>query len=210
MESGLNSSEEWLWNTLFKSGGSKLSLPTFHFSCHICSQQGVTELPFIVPLSKISKTFLSDTAELERGGAGHGPDFWRYWTVMYHADFSWSCGYSGLLIVTARTAVTFSIQVKTRSPKLLPSGWNISQKFNQSLWNYFFISHEMHFFTLIIFLQKAIKWCMKGREVTKLKGLRNNHLNYNDQLHCKQNPADSEIPYYSFYKLLLLVYLLPT
>lgn len=60
----------------------------FHFSCNICSQQGVTEFPSIVCLSKISKTFLSDTAELERGGDGYGPAFWRYSTVMYHTDFS--------------------------------------------------------------------------------------------------------------------------
>lgn len=50
----------------------------FHFSCNICSQQGVTEFPSIVSLSNISKTFLSDTAELERGEGGYGPDFWRY------------------------------------------------------------------------------------------------------------------------------------
>jgi len=55
---------------------------------------------------------------------------------------------------------------------------------------------------------------MKGREVTKLisEGLRNKHLNCKDQSHSffKLNPADSEIPYYSFYKLLLLVFLLLT
>lgn len=113
--------------------------------------------------------------------------FWRCWTDMDHSDFSWSCGYSRFLV-----------------------DWNISQKFNQSLWNYIFISHEMHFFTLIIFLQKAIKGCMKGREVTKLnsKGLGNNNLNYKEQLHSKCNSEDSEIPYYNFYEFLLHVLIL--
>lgn len=99
---GLNSSEEWLQNILFKLGVSKLSFTIFHFSGNICSQQGVTEFSLIVSLSKNSKTSLSDSAELERGGAGCGPHFLRYWTVVYHTDFSWSCGYSRVLVVTAR------------------------------------------------------------------------------------------------------------
>lgn len=50
------------------------------------------------------------------------------------------------------TAVAFSIQMKTYPPNLLLSGWNISQNFNQFLWNHIFISHAIHFLTLIFFL----------------------------------------------------------
>lgn len=98
-KNGLNSSEEWMWNRLFKSGGGKLSLFVFHFICSIFSWQGVTSFPLIMFLSKISNIFLSDTAELDKEGSGYGPEFWRYWTVIYHTDFSWSCGYSRLLVV---------------------------------------------------------------------------------------------------------------
>lgn len=100
-ERGLNSSEEWLQNTLSKLGVRKLSLTIFHYSGNICSQQGVTEFSLIMSLSKNSKTFLSDTAELQRGGAGCRPYFLRYWTVVYHTDFSCSCGYSRVLVVIA-------------------------------------------------------------------------------------------------------------
>lgn len=113
--------------------------------------------------------------------------------------------FKAFLVLTARPWLQWHFPSEGSFSRAITFRWNISQNFNQSLWNYIFISHEMYFFTLIIFLWKAIKWWMKGREVTKLnsKGLRNNNLNYKDQSHCKQNPADSEIPYYRFYNFLL-------
>lgn len=66
------------------------------------------------------------------------------------------------------------------------------------------------FWHWLFFSKKRFKWCMKGREVTKLnsKGLRSNNLNYKDQLRSKCNSAGSEIPYCNFYQLLLLVFLI--
>lgn len=59
---------------IIQFGRSKVSLFVFHASCSICSQGSVTE-SLTVPLRKICKTFLSDSAELERQGTAHGPDF---------------------------------------------------------------------------------------------------------------------------------------
>lgn len=90
--------------------------------------------------------------------------------IVYH--FSWSCGGSHVSGHSSKTTpVEFFIQVKAPSTKISFLGWNISQKFKLSLWNYIFISHEIRsffFFFLHIdyFFPKAIKRCMKEREVT--------------------------------------------
>lgn len=168
---------------IIQFGRSKVSLFVFHASKEVWLS------PWLCLSERFAKLFWVILQNWRGKELLMGLIFWRYWTAMYHSDFSWSCGYSRFLV-----------------------DLNISLKFNQSLWNYIFISHEMHFFALIIFSQKAIKWCMKGREVTALnsKGLRDNNLNYKDQFHSKWNSVDSEIPYYNFYKLLLLVFLILT
>lgn len=45
---------------------SKVSLPVFHFSYNSCSQKGVIGFPLLMFLSKVSKSFLNGTEELEK------------------------------------------------------------------------------------------------------------------------------------------------
>lgn len=80
--------------------------------------------------------------------------------IVYH--FSWRCGGSHVSGHSSKTTpVEFFIQVKAPSIKISFLGWNISQKFKLSLWNYIFISHEIcsfffFSFTLIISFLKQL------------------------------------------------------
>lgn len=141
---------------LFQLRVSTVSSPIFYFGCNNCSQQDVIEFPLLISLSKITQTFLSDTAELEKGeelfrGLIFGGIEWL--CIMLASPVAVVLSVSGSSS-KAMTAVAFSIQVKTHSSRILLSSWNISQKFNQSLWKYIFMSYKVCFFYIDYFFPK--------------------------------------------------------
>lgn len=169
---------KFLWTKAVKySNRERISLPIFHFSC---SQQSATECLLTVSLSQTSRTFLRDTAELERGGTHCVPEFWRYWTVLYHTDFSWLCEYSRLLVAIARPWLQWHFPFKWR---LIPQRYYFQVGiFPQSLISLYGITFllvtKCIFLHWLFFSKKQLNdaW---NTEKYKIKfNLRNNHLNY--------------------------------
>lgn len=133
----LISLKEWLLKTLFQSGVKSVYL---YFISATTAVPKKVWLGF--PYSCFSVRLANLFWMVLKSWRKERPDFWRYWTIVYHIDFSCSC--SGSHVSghgnKTMTAVEFFIQVKALSSKISFLGWNISQKFEWSLWNYIFIS----------------------------------------------------------------------
>lgn len=126
------------------------------------------EFPLLVSLSKISQTFLSDTAELEkeeeliRGLIFGGIE--QLW-IMLTSPVAVVLSVPGSSS-KAMTAVAFSIQVKTHSSRILLSSWTFPKSLINIYGNTILWVIRSIFLHWLFLSKKAIKWCMKGREVT--------------------------------------------